>query len=371
MSDKNNPNRGRGSGPRRPDSYPDRYDDRYHYVDRDVYSSSKKRPASSRGNYPSSPAPQKKKGGGLKKALIIIVCVIVAFVLAVVGFGAVMLSRIQHEDVDTSSYVQNPADAPDWDVLNLESTTNILLIGADKNEDGSNGRSDSMMLISLDHENKTIKMVSFLRDLYVEIPTHGKDRLNVAYSLGGAGMVMQTLENNFRINIDKYILTDFEDFADMIDVLGGIDLEMTQEEADYMNEIKGSDLKAGRNHLRGTLALYYSRMRYLDSDFGRTGRQRQVILAMMEKVKKQNLFGQVSFLYQLTPYFTTNLSNGELMGLAGKAMDIVGYESETLYVPYRDTYRDERVSVGDVLIPDLEANARKLRDFLYPDHNTP
>lgn len=358
MSDKKNQNR-------RQDPYPDRYDDRYHYVDREVYSSSKRRPPSSgQNNY--NRAPKKKKGSGLKKALIIILCIIVAFVLAVVGFGAVMLSRINHDDVNTESYVQQPADAPDWDVLDLEGTTNILLIGADKNENGTNGRSDTIMLISLDHERKTMKMVSFLRDLYVEIPNHGKDRINAAYSLGGAGMVMQTLENNFRINIDKYILTDFEDFADMIDVLGGIDLEMTQEEADYMNKIKGSDLKAGYNHLRGTLALYYSRMRYLDSDFGRTGRQRQVIQAMMEKVKKQNLFGQVSFLYQLTPYFTTNLTSGELIGLATKAMDIVSYESETTYVPYKDTYREDRVSVGDVLVPDLETNARKLREFLYP-----
>lgn len=366
MAGRNNPN-GRGNGPRRNDNY----DDRYHYVDREVYSSSRRRssPAPSRGsgNY----RPPKKKGSGVKKAIIIIVCVVLAFVLAVVGFGAIMLSRFPREEVKTDQYVQQPVDAPDWEVLELEGTMNILLIGADKNENGTNGRSDSMMLISLDHNNKTIKMVSFLRDLYVEIPTHGKDKLNVAYTLGGAGMVMQTLENNFRINIDKYIQTDFEKFADMVDLLGGIDLEMTQEEADYMNQIKGSDLKAGYNHLRGTLALYYSRMRYLDSDFGRTGRQRQVILAMLEKVKKKNVFEQASFVWEVAQYFKTNLSNSELLGLASKAADIAGYESDTLYVPYKDTYRDERLSAGEVLVPDLEANARKLRDFLYPDHNTP
>lgn len=369
MAGRNNQNNGRGSGPRRNDHY----DDRYNYVDREVYSSSKRRasPAPSRGGNSYNRPPKKKKGSGVKKAILIIVSIVLAFVLAVVGFGAIMLSRFPREDVNTDSYVQQPVDAPNWDVLDLEGTTNILLIGADKNENGTNGRSDSMMLVSLDHKNKTIKMVSFLRDLYVEIPTHGKDKLNVAYTLGGAGMVMQTLENNFRINIDKYIQTDFEKFADMIDLLGGIDLDMTQEEADYMNQIKGSDLKAGYNHLRGTLALYYSRMRYLDSDFGRTGRQRQVILAMLEKVKKKNLFEQASFVWDVAQYFKTNLTNSELIGLASKAADIAGYESDTLYVPYKGMYRDERLSAGEVLVPDLEANARKLRDFLYPDHQTP
>ncbi len=332
--------------------------DRYHHVNREVYSSSR------RGD---SRKPPKKKASRAKKAIVIAVCVVLALVLAAAGFVVFMLGRVNREDVDTSSYVQLPADAPNWDVLDLEGTTNILLIGADKNEDGSNGRSDSMMLVSLDHKNKSMKMVSFLRDLYVEIPDHGKDKLNVAYMLGGAGRVMQTLENNFRIRIDRYILTDFEDFADMIDLMGGIDLEMTQAEADYMNEIKGCDLKEGRNHLRGTLALYYARMRYLDSDFGRTGRQRQVILAMVEKMKRLNLLQSVSFLYQFLPHFTTNLTQTELLGLAGKALDIADYQSNTLYLPYKGMYRDERNQAGEVLVPDLEQNARKLREFLYPD----
>ena len=338
--------------------------DRYNYVNRDIYSSSKRK--GSGGNRYSKPP--KKKGSKAKKIVIILICVVLAIVLAIVGFGAVMLGRVNRQNVDTTSYIQTPSDAPNWDVLDLKGTTNILLIGADKNEDGTNGRSDSMMLVSLDHKNKTMKMVSFLRDLYVEIPTHGKDKLNAAYMIGGAGMVMQTLENNFRINIDKYILTDFEDFADMIDLMGGIDLEMTQEEADYMNKIKGSDLKEGRNHLRGTLALYYARMRYLDSDFGRTGRQRQVILAMVEKMKKLNMLESTSFLYQFLPYITTNLSNGELLSLATKAMEISDYESDTLYMPYKDTYTEKKVpSVGEALVPDLAENAGILREFLYPD----
>lgn len=344
--------------------------DRYHYVNRDVYSSSKRKGKGGSGNRPGKPS--KQKGGKAKKIVIILVCVVLAIVLAIVGFVAVMLGRIVRKDMDTTSYIQTPSDAPNWDVLDLEGTTNILLIGADKNEDGTNGRSDSMMLISLDHKNKTMKMVSFLRDLYVEIPTHGKDKLNAAYMIGGSdlgpGIVMQTLENNFRINIDKYILTDFEDFADMIDLMGGIDLEMTQEEADYMNQIKGSDLKEGRNHLRGTLALYYARMRYLDSDFGRTGRQRQVILAMVEKMKKLNLLESTSFFYQFLPHITTNLSNSELLSLASKAMQIADYESDTLYMPYKGTYTEKRLpKVGDVLVPDLEENAGILRKFLYPD----
>lgn len=331
--------------------------DRYNYVNRDVYSSSgKKRSQHSR--------PRKPKHTGRNVAIAMLCLVLVA---AIFGFGyfKIMANRLNREDVNTSKYVQQPSSAPTHDVISDNKITNILLIGADQMDKGTQ-RSDSMMLISIDNNTKKLRMVSFLRDLYVQIPTLGKNKLNAAFSKDGAGLTMQTLENNFRINIDKYVMTDFNNFATIIDKLGGIDVVMTKEEAAYMNKIKHSNLTSGKNHLRGTLALYYSRMRYLDSDFGRTGRQRQVITAMLTKMKTLNLAELTSLMYDNLHLVTTNLTDSDLAYLCSIGLNVAKYDTGTMCVPAKGTYQDKPVDgVGAVLDPDLEANCTKLWAFLY------
>ena len=152
---------------------------------------------------------------------------------------------------------------------------------------------------------------------------------------GGASLTMQTLRNNFLVSVDRYVEIDFENFASIIDAMGGIEVEISQAEADYLNEVRGENLSAGTNHMRGALALYYSRMRYLDSDFARTSRQRQVIGCMMDKIQQMGPVEAVSFIWNCMPYITTNLSNGELTALATQALDITNYETGTLYIPTR------------------------------------
>ena len=209
--------------------------DRYNYVNRDIYSSSKK----SKKNGGGDDLPPRKKKKKAKKIIIAIICVVVAIIIGVVAFVAIMLSRINYKPVDTTSYVEQPSDAPTWDVISDNAITNILLLGVDRSEDGTAQRSDTMMLISINSKTKNLNMVSFLRDLYVEIPTAGKNKINAAYTIGsqsdvgGAGLTMQTIENNFRINIDHYVEIDFENFINLIDAMGGIDIEMTQDEVDY------------------------------------------------------------------------------------------------------------------------------------------
>lgn len=354
-----NNNSGRNSSPRYNDSGEI---DRYNYVNRDIYSSSNR--SGKKGGRYGKP----KKSGTGKKIAIVFTCLVLLAAVGVLVYAGIMFGRINRKNVNTDSFVEQPSSAPTWSVKSDDKVTNILLIGADQLEDGIQ-RSDSMMLVSIDNKTKTLRLVSFLRDLYVQIPTVGKNKLNASFSNGGAGLTMQTLENNFRINIDKYIMTDFNNFANIIDKMGGIDLTMTKEEAAYMNKIKGCNLTAGKNHLRGTLALYFSRMRYLDSDFGRTGRQRQVIMAMMEKIKKMNIVDFSSVMYDYLPLVTTNLNNQELLYLCSIGLNVTKYPVKTMHVPANDTYKEPTIDgVGQVLDPDLEQNCSKLREFLYGEN---
>ena len=164
-------------------------------------------------------------------------------------------------------------------------------------------------------------MAFFLRVLYVEFPTAGKNKINAAYTIGsqsdvgGAGLTMQTIENNFRINIDHYVEIDFENFINLIDAMGGIDIEMTQDEVDYMSSWYYGEygqpisLQVGMNHLDGKGALTFARIRKLDSDFGRTGRQRQVMIAIFDKFKTLNPAQMTSVFYNYAQYTKINYSS--------------------------------------------------------------
>lgn len=348
--------------------------DRYNYVNRDIYSSSKKSKKSGKGDNP----PPKKKKNKAKKIIIGVICVVVAIIIGIVAFVAIMLSRFNYKPVDTTSYIEQPSDAPTWDVISDNAITNILLLGVDRSEDGTAQRSDTMMLISINSKTKNLNMISFLRDLYVEVPTAGKNKINAAYTIGsqsnvgGAGLTMQTIENNFRINIDHYVEIDFENFIELIDAMGGIDLEMTQDEVDYMSVWYYGEygehitLKEGINHLDGKAALTFARIRKLDSDFGRTGRQRQVMIAIFDKFKKLNPAQMTSVFYNYAKYITTDLSSSDILSLATQAGTILGYEVQTSHVPEEGLYTE----VDYNLVPDLPATCATLREFLYGSNSS-
>ena len=178
---------------------------------------------------------------------------------------------------------------------------------------------------------------------------------------------MQTLENNFRIAVDKYIEIDFEGLTSIIDQIGGIDIEVSAAAAQEENHMMGSNLKEGMNHLNGELALYYARIRHIDSDFGRTARQQQVLQAIMDRCKGKNPAELSALAYDFLPHVTTNLSNSDLLYLISLAPQILdGYEIETAHIPAENAFQDLTLPSGAmVLDPDLEENCRILREFLH------
>ena len=343
--------------------------DRYNYVDRDVYSNSSAR-------HRSGWQPPRKKGGCAKKFfLALFVILLVAAGLAFLYFH-VMASRLNRSDnVDSATrakYIQQPAAAPSWDVKSDKGVMNILLLGVDENKNGSDGRSDSNMLVSVDSKSKKLRLVSFLRDSYLEIPTHGKDKLNAAYAKGGVALTMQTLENNYRVNIDRYVSVNFNNFAAVIDKMGGLDVPMSAAACKQENTNIHTHFKQGTNHLNGKQCLYYARIRkatdsFGHDDYGRASRQRQVVELMIAKIKSMNLFQSSKIMYDYLPLVKTNLTDGELAYLTSVGATLSSYKTETKQMPAEGTFNDQKYvkGIGDVISLDLKKNCTILRQFLY------
>jgi len=244
---------------------------------------------------------------------------------------------------------------------------NILLIGSDRREGETTGRSDSMIILSINNRTRKIHLVSLMRAMYVNIPEHGFTLLNASYSYGGSKLLRQTIENNFRVHIDDYIMIDFQGFVNAIDAVGGLDIELTAQEAVELNSLYGTVLVEGTNHLDGTLALGYSRIRHIDSDFARTGRQRYVIELLFQKAMSLSPADLDSLARTILPLVKTNMDDNEILGLALGALDYKDYSLRQLMIPIKNTYEIMFVNRMEVVKFDFQDNIEALQKFLYDD----
>lgn len=256
---------------------------------------------------------------------------------------------------------------------------NILLIGCDAREKGEASRADSIILLSINKESGQLIATSIMRDIYVEIPGHGNNRINAAYAFGGEDLLVETVEKNFKIQIDRYASVDFFVFMDIVDQMGGVEIELNDEEFlvanAYINELNelldepyGTDwLPGGGPHLlNGKQALGYSRIRYVgDADFERTKRQRAVLEQIFNKVKDYNLIELNALLNIVLPEITTDLTEGEAITLALEMNAYRKYALKQYRLPYDGTWRNMRIRGMSVLGIDFEENIRKLKKDLY------
>lgn len=283
----------------------------------------------------------------------------IGLMLALFLGGTVLTIPAQAQPL--SSKKQSDA-AGEPDVLNL------LLIGQDKREEEKVNRSDSIILCSFHPKTKQLLMTSVLRDLYVPIPGYRKNRINAAYAYGGASLLKKTLEQNFDISIDGYIEVDFDGFSQILDLLGGVTLELRKDEADLINRKTGSHLSEGTRTLNGQQALVYARIRSLDldGDFSRTDRQRKVLQAVWDHYKSSNLPTLVRVMGTLIPLIRTDMKSGELLGAV---VDIFPALSEITIVSHRipqsDRCADRIVDGMAVLVADLEAERKDLHSKIF------
>ncbi len=258
------------------------------------------------------------------------------------------LEVIDPEDIDWN--------ADSFKALNNDGLINILLIGQDRREGESRQRSDAMILCSINPETSKLSMISFLRDLYVQIPGYEDNRLNAAYAYGGFDLLKKTLNLNFGISVDGCFESDFDGFKKIIDTVGGVEIVLTAKEA----EIVGNGASEGLCALDGEQALTYARIRKIDSDFQRTSRQRKIMGAVFEKAKTYTLPELAMFFSEIMPLMATDMTEDEIMTLAlNLASSFSEIETSSYIVPAEGTYKNAMIRGMAVLVPDL-AKIKKL-----------
>ena len=261
--------------------------------------------------------------------------------------------------------------APDYEATPLSDNSekdvvNILLVGRDA--DAGNGtRSDTMLLCSFNKRDDTITLTSFLRDLYVKIPGHHKDRINAAYAFGGIELLDETLLENFGVEVDGNVEVDFSDFREIIDLMGGVTMELTAAEARVINDhVRDKEVTEGTHLLDGRQALAYVRNRKdADGDFSRTNRQRKLLRAMAQAYKSKKLTQMLGLMEDILPMISTDISAMELTNYAWTLFPMLNSaQIKTQSIPVEDGFRYANVDGKAVLLPDMEKNIQALSDVL-------
>ena len=264
--------------------------------------------------------------------------------------------------------VQQSGDTTDT-LMQDKSVLNILLMGED-----NDGNSDSMMLVSIDQTHQKLKITSFMRDLKLWIPeVNSYHKLNYAYAAGGEELAIQTLERNFGVYIDKYVKVNFDSFAEIIDILGGVTVTVSDEEAAFIDMGSGfpNALKKGGTYtLNGGQALCHSRDRAIGDDQARTRRQRDVMLSLINKFKSTKDVGTiVQLMRQVLPAVETDISFDQMSGLAWNSLKYMNYPMTEFRLPTDDNFTNvDDAYLGAILdIDDMEQARADLRQFIYED----
>ena len=350
---------------------------------------------------------QKEKKKKSKKKIILIVLGVIAALAAVVILAGILIFKhyygmldyqafdhekwvpVLEEEVEEEPLIE---EASEKEVQSLEETLlanlegmkdsealsadvfNILLIGVDSRKDSFAGRSDSMILFSINQKTNKVIMTSFLRDIYVSIPEHGFNRLNAAYAYGGTSLLTDTIEQNFGISVDRCMVINFYLVMEFVDAINGVDIDLSGDEIRVMNNYiahhnkllgqdKNTDLISPKSektyHLNGNQALAYARVRYVGTDFARTGRQRTIIMLALEKVKKMNLGEMNELLIDFLPKVRTDLTEGDCANLLLMLLDVGKYSIESMAIPVDGTWSNMNVNKMAVLKVDFSANTQE------------
>lgn len=265
-------------------------------------------------------------------------------------------------------------DAPVFNGLYHDpAVMNILVVGVENYQANDVGRSDSMILVSIDTRHQKIKMTSIMRDLFVRVPGYGSMKINGAFSLGGSALSVQTIESNFGIDIDRWVEVDMDAFRHIIDKMGGVEIEVTDAEADLINQYSGEDPSkalpgAGTYILTGKQANYYARIRKIGDDFERTQRQRNVMESVINQFRDADLLTINDMIIAAVPEITTNISKSEILKLAMNSLTYLQYPVEQARVPFDDAYENAySPSAGSILLPNLYRNSEEMVEFIYEE----
>lgn len=293
----------------------------------------------------------------LKKVVIGLIVFIVAVPMVAFGYFYFKLNSMYDKGSakDIKSKIQK--------VEEKGGVTNILLAGIDGNNLEKGNRSDSMMILTIDEKNNDIRITSLARDTYVDIPGYGEQKLTHAYAYGGPALLLQTIDKNFKIKIDKYAAVSFDSFEKIIDAIGGVEIDILPKEVSHIPGIDGP----GKQKLNGAEALAYSRIRYADDAYHRDNRQRTVLQAAYNKLAKTSSGDLIELGNTIISYTKTNMPPMEIFKLATKVLKMNSTNFAQLEFPL-DGHRDGKTisqEKGWVIFWDKEYNNEQLHKFIY------
>lgn len=305
------------------------------------------------------------------KTLSAAVLVVIILISIIVFYINSSINKINYQETQPNkefntdnNYIPIGNNNDEDDPLANKNIINIILIGKDKSsEEGT--RSDSIIIATIKKKDKTLKLTSLMRDLYVPIPDQMDNRINAAYSLGGMELLSRTIEENFAIEIEGCIEVDFSGFINSIDTIGGVDIELNKDEAYYLSNISGLSFTEGINNLSGKTALAYSRIRYIgNADYERTERQRNVLVAVFNKLKDSGLKTLLGLVDDVLPFITTNFTSSQIFTIVTNVIlsDISNIESYR--IPVDGEFIETNIRDMDVLLPDISENSRLLKEYI-------
>ncbi len=296
------------------------------------------------------------------KTLAITLAVCIALMGAGYGVFAYMVGGLNRSDIDEDKLSANEG---------MKGITNIALYGVDSRNNDYVGRSDAILIASVNGDTGKIKLISIARDTYVSVPGYYNTKINHAYAYGGPELAIQTLNENFGMDITDYVTVNFDSLADIIDEMGGVEIDVTEEERFQVNAYlqRGEPLKeTGMVNLTGAQAVSYSRIRKIDSDSMRASRQREVLAALFDKALDINPLNYPSYVRKFSAMAETSLSNDEILKLASVGLQGSNLSLEQAAFPNDYIYSSgQTINGGWYYVYDLEQAMDMLHQFIYED----
>lgn len=311
---------------------------------------------------------KKKKWSTTKKVVLSLLAVLVILVGTVLGFYQHVKNKIYIEKEPSIS-------KSDTEFQEVKGITNVLLIGVDARDLDEPCRSDSMIIATIDNNNKKVKLTSLFRDTLVDIPGHGEAKLNSAYMLGGPELLLETVKETYNVSIDKYIIINFWGFETIVDYIGGIEVDVKDYQLEELNKYIGESTggndcpveKAGIQTLNGKQALSYARIRYnVGDEYERTDRQREVIFKVIEKLQNTKPSKYLGVMNTMLEYIKTNIDPLEALNMAYTIYKFPSLDVEQLQIPLVALSETRNYKeLGSVFLMDRLQNASILYNFIY------
>ena len=322
----------------------------------------------------------KRRRRGRKRRILaqVLMCLLLVILFtgsaAAGAVAAYYQAATQTIQTDTETALKD-ADVVEADLVYDQDVVNILLIGADKRADETEGgRSDTTMIATIDIKNGKLKLTSLMRDMYIDIPGYGYHKFNAAYSYGGVQLEYQTIAENFGIKLDGYVQVDMAAFREVVDLIGGVPMELTEAEAYFMktaykNSKHGEkNVTAGENMLTPYQALAYCRIRQdVTGEFGRTDRQRKVLISIFDEMKSEDIMTITNICMKALKYVTTDLTEDQIRSLMTSVISMGTTEIEQLRIPYEGSFTEGRLGGGGawVMQVDYDLNRQALQYFIF------